>query len=101
MSTVEINSDQVSEELEPAGIAPLYDGPSYEDLLDREAKIASFNEEAIDRSAYEDGVEVGRLMLADELLELAPGGFKSQAEAARWGRWVAYQLRLVTKQPRI
>lgn len=89
------------DELDFIGLDKLTEGPSYEELLAEETKIASFDQEAIDRSAYSDGYEVGQLTLADELLEAAPGGLASQAEAARWARWVAYQLQRVQRTPKL
>lgn len=104
MSVLDIHSQDGGlqlEDLEFAGVEPKRDGPNYEELLAEEAKLAAFDAEALDRSAFEDGVEVGRLGLAHELLERAPGGgFDNQADAARWGRWVAHQLRHLIKAPR-
>lgn len=105
MSVLDIHSQDGGiqlEELEFAGVEPRREGPDYEELLAEEAKLAAFDPETLDRSAFEDGVEVGRLTLAHELLERAPGGgFDSQADAARWGRWVVHQLRHLLKAPRL
>lgn len=87
------------EELNFAGVEPVEDGPSYEELLSQEAKIASGDFECRDRSAFKEGLEIGRQTVAQELLERSPGGFSNQAEAARWARWVAHRLDRISSEP--
>ncbi len=104
MSIVDIHSmdgGQQLEELDFVGVGPIDEGPDYEQLLLEEAEIATGSSDCRDRSAFQDGLEVGRSILAQELLEQAPGGFGSQAEAARWARWAAHKLGRIVATPRI
>lgn len=104
MSIVDIHSvdgGQQLEDLDFAGIEPYHDGPDYDQLLIEEAEIASGSPEHLDQSAFEDGSEVGRSVLAQELLDAAPGGLANQAEAARWARWVAHQLERIVATPKL
>ncbi len=104
MSIVDIHSvdeGQQLEELDFVGVEPCDEGPDYEQLLLEEAEIATGSSERLDRSAFEDGVEVGRSLLAQELLDNAPGGFNSQTDAARWARWVAHILDRIVASPRV
>ncbi len=103
MSVIDIYSvddGQHLEELDFAGIDPIMDeGPDYEQLLAEEAEIAAGCVERKDRSAFEDGVEVGKQLMARDLLEVAPGGFSCQADAARWARWVVHKLNRTLADP--
>lgn len=106
MSVLDISSIDEGEKLEEldfAGVTPLDEGPTYGELLEHEAELArSFPDpDLVDRSAFEEGLEVGRQMLARELIDGAPGGFKSQADAARWARWAAHRLNTVIACPKI
>ncbi len=104
MSIVDIHSvdeGQQLEELDFVGVEPYDEGPDYDQLLLEEAEIATGSPDCLDRSAFEDGVEVGRSVLAQELLDHAPGGFINQADAARWARWVAHKLDRIVALPRV
>ena len=96
-----MDGGQQLEGLDFVGVEPIDEGPDYDQLLLEEAEIATGSSEHRNRSAFEDGTEVGRSILAQELLDQAPGGFSSQAEAARWARWAAHMLSRVVATPRL
>lgn len=95
------NQDQSVEELNFACVEARSEGPDYEQLLKEEAEIASESCEYLEQHAFEDGVDVGRLLLAEELIENASDGFSSQAEAARWARWAVHKLGRALAKPHI
>lgn len=104
MSVLDIHSYDDGEQLEEldfVGITPRCDGPSYEQLLEEEAEIAKGLPERMERSAFEDGVDVGRGVVAQQLLKRAPDGFSSQADAARWARWAVHVLNRIIADPKI
>ncbi len=103
MSVIDIYSvdeGQQLEELDFAGVDPMYEGPDYEQLLTEEAEIEAGCAERQERSAFEDGVEIGKQLMARDLLEVAPGGFSCQADAARWARWAVHKLNRTLADPR-
>ncbi len=95
-----IDEGQQLEDLDFAGVDPMHEGPDYEQLLAEEAEIAAGSVDRRDRSAFEDGVEIGRQLMARDLLEQAPGGFSCQASAARWARWAVHRLNRTLATPR-
>lgn len=104
MSVIDIHSYDDGtqlEELDFAGVVPQGDGPDYEQLLAEDSDIFAGVGDRMERSAFEDGSEVGQMVLAQELLEHAPGGFSSQAEAARWARWAHHRLNSLLKTPKL
>lgn len=103
MSVMDIYSVDEGEQLEELDFAHVDhrdEGPDYEQLLAEEAEIASGSVERRDHSAFEDGVEIGKQLIARDLLEVAPGGFTCQADAARWARWVVHKLNRTLAEPR-
>ncbi len=104
MSIIDIHSmdgGQQLEDLDFVGVEPCDEGPDYDQLLLEEAEIATGSSDCRDRSVFADGVEVGRSTLAQELLDEAPGGFASQAEASRWARWAAHKISRIVATPRL